>query len=141
MEHRDHITELIFRYGRRMKDLPTNVSIHAGGVLITEEPTWNYTAVEVPPKGYPVSHFEMHAAEDFGIFKFDILSQRGLGHIRETVVHVKRNRCVDVDIHRFKDFKEDPKIKALLRNSKAMGCFYVESPAMRMLLAKLKCQD
>lgn len=141
MEHRDHITELIFRYGRRMKDLPSNISIHAGGVLITEEPICNYTAVEVPPKGYPVSHFEMHAAEDFGIFKFDILSQRGLGHIRETVLHVKRNRGVDVDIHRFKDFKEDPEIKALLRNSKAMGCFYVESPAMRMLLAKLKCED
>ncbi|HNF79656.1 MAG TPA: DNA polymerase III subunit alpha, partial [Cyclobacteriaceae bacterium] len=28
-----------------------------------------------------------------------------------------------------------------LRYSKAMGCFYVESPAMRMLLEKLKCDD
>lgn len=140
-KNRDHITELIFKYAELMKDLPANISIHAGGVLITEKPIYAYTATELPPKGYPVSHFEMHNAEDMGIFKFDILSQRGLGHLKETVKHVKRNRGIDVDIHRFKDFKKDPKIKNLMRNSLAMGCFYVESPAMRMLLGKLRCED
>jgi DNA polymerase-3 subunit alpha len=141
MEHRDHIAELIFKYARRMKDFPSNISIHAGGVLITEKPIHCYTATEFPPKSFPVSHFEMHAAEDFGIYKFDILSQRGLGHLKEAVAHVKSNRGVDVDIHRFTDFKSDQKIRNLLRQSRAMGCFYVESPAMRMLLGKLKCED
>ncbi len=138
---RDQITELIFRYADRIKDMPANISIHAGGVLITEKPIYAYTATELPPKGYPVSQFEMHNAEDMGIFKFDILSQRGLGHLKETVRHVKRNQQVDVDIHRFADFKKDDKIRELMRNSKAMGCFYVESPAMRMLLGKLRCED
>ena len=138
---RDQITELIFKYAERIKDLPSNVSIHAGGVLITEKPIYAYTATELPPKGYPVSQFEMHNAEDIGIFKFDILSQRGLGHLKETVWHVKRNQGIDVNIHRFHDFKKDEKIKDLLRRSKAMGCFYVESPAMRMLLGKLRCED
>lgn len=139
--NRDHITELIFKYAEYIKDSPANLSIHAGGVLITEKPIYTYTATQWPPKGYPVSHFEMHNAEDMGIFKFDILSQRGLGHLKETVRHVKRNRGEDVDIHRFPEFKKDEKIKELLRNSKAMGCFYVESPAMRMLLSKLRCED
>ncbi|HNP96158.1 MAG TPA: DNA polymerase III subunit alpha [Cyclobacteriaceae bacterium] len=138
---RDHITELIFRYASYIQDLPSNLSIHAGGVLITEKPIYAYTALHFPPKGYPVSHFEMNNAEDLGIFKFDILSQRGLGHLKETVRHVKRNKNIDVDIHRFHDFKRDEKIKTLLRNSSAIGCFYVESPAMRMLLGKLKCED
>jgi len=141
--NRDHIGKLIYTYTEYIvqKELPANISIHAGGVLITEEPIYAYTAVDLPPKGLPVSHFEMHAAEDFGIYKFDILSQRGLGHIKETVKHVKRNQGIDVDVHRFSDFKKDEKIKELLRHSKAMGCFYVESPAMRMLLEKLKCDD
>ena len=117
------------------------MSIHAGGVLITEKPIYAYTATDTPPKGLPVSHFEMHNAEDFGIYKFDILSQRGLGHIKETVKLVKKNTGTDVDIHRFAEFKKDEKIKALMRNSKAMGCFYVESPAMRMLLGKLRCDS
>ncbi|MEX2232738.1 MAG: DNA polymerase III subunit alpha [Cyclobacteriaceae bacterium] len=138
---RDHITRLIFKYAQYFKDLPANISIHAGGVLITEKPVSAYTAIDVPPKGYPVSHFDMHSAEDMSIFKFDILSQRGLGHIREAVAHVKRNKGIDVDINRFADFKKDEKIKSLLRNSQAIGCFYVESPAMRMLLGKLRCED
>jgi DNA polymerase-3 subunit alpha len=138
---RDHITRLIFKYAKYFKDLPSNISIHAGGVLITEKPIYTYTATDVPPKGYPVSHFDMHNAEDMSIFKFDILSQRGLGHIKEAVGHVKRNRGIDVDINRFQDFKKDEKIKALMRNSQAMGCFYVESPSMRILLGKLRCED
>ena len=140
---RDHIAELIFSYARYIVslELPANISIHAGGVLITEKPIYAYTATEFPPKSLPVSQFEMHAAEDFGIYKFDILSQRGLGHIKETVKHVKRNQGIDVDVYRFKDFTKDEKVKDLLRYSKAMGCFYVESPAMRMLLEKLKCDD
>lgn len=141
--NRDHIAKKILGYAQYIvqKELPANISIHAGGVLITEKPIYAYTATEYPPKSLPVSQFEMHAAEDFGLYKFDILSQRGLGHIKETVRHVKRNQGIDVDVHQFREFKQDKKIKNLMRNSKAMGCFYVESPAMRMLLGKLQCDD
>ena len=140
---RDDIWKMIHAYAEYIveKELPSHMSIHAGGVLITERPIYAYTATDTPPKGLPVSHFEMHSAEDFGIYKFDILSQRGLGHIKETVRLVKTNRGIDVDVHRFTEFKKDEQIKALMRNSKAMGCFYVESPAMRMLLGKLRCDN
>ncbi|HEY3405233.1 MAG TPA: DNA polymerase III subunit alpha [Ohtaekwangia sp.] len=140
---RDHIAQKVYAYAEYIisKELPANISIHAGGVLITDKPIYAYTATELPPKGLPVSHFEMHSAEDFGIYKFDILSQRGLGHIKETVKHVKRNKGINVDIYRFSDFKKDRKVQNLMRSSRAMGCFYVESPAMRMLLGKLRCDD
>jgi DNA-directed DNA polymerase III PolC len=140
---RDHIARKVMAYAQYIvnKELPANFSIHAGGVLITEKSIYAYTATDTPPKGLPVSHFEMHNAEDFGIYKFDILSQRGLGHIKETVKHVRRNKGIDVDVHLFNDFKKDKKVKDLMRQSKAMGCFYVESPAMRMLLEKLRCDD
>ena len=143
VKDRDHITSLVFRYASYIvaKEIPSNFSIHAGGVLITEKPIYAYTATEMPAKGYHVSHFEMHNAEDFGIFKFDILSQRGLGHIKETARLVQRNKGVAVDVHQFKKFKEDEKVKSLLRDSRAIGCFYVESPAMRALLGKLRCED
>ncbi len=138
---RDHIKKLILQYAQRMREIPTHLSIHAGGILITKKPIYAYTATELPPKGLPVSHFEMHNAEDMGIYKFDVLSQRGLGHIKDTVSLIKENRNIQVDTKRFDDFKEDPKIKKLLSTGHTMGCFYVESPAMRMLLGKLQCQD
>lgn len=42
-----------------------------------------------------------------------------------------------IDIHAIKEFKEDKRVKELIRTGRCMGCFYVESPAMRMLLKKL----
>ena len=140
-KRRDDITELIFRYANYMMEMPSNLSIHAGGVLISEEPIYTHTSTDLPQKGYPVAHLEMHMAEDLGLYKLDVLSQRGLGHIKETVRLVKLNKGEDVDVYRFRDFKKDEKVRDLLRSSRAMGCFYVESPAMRMLLGKLRCED
>ncbi len=137
----DEVSSLVFKYAELMQGMPAHISIHAGGVLITEQPIYQYTALDLPPKGYPVAHLEMHAAEDMGIYKFDILSQRGLGHIKDTLQIVQKNQGIKEDIDRFHEFKEDPKIRALLEKGNTMGCFYVESPAMRMLLGKLECQD
>src|SRR5690606_27984071 len=63
--------------------------------------------------------------------------------IKDGLSIVRHNHPGDpeVDIHDIPRFKEDPAIQDLLRNGKAIGCFYVESPAMRMLLKKLKVQD
>ena len=137
----DSIEKLVIKYSKYIQGFPNYLSIHAGGVLISEKPIATYTAVHLPPKGFPTTMFDMVVAEDIGLYKFDILSQRGLGHIKDAVLAVKKNRNIDLDIHDIKKFKEDPKIKQLLKNGRTMGCFYVESPAMRMLLRKLKCDD
>lgn len=134
----DRIGRLIRLYATRIIDFPSHLSIHAGGVLISEKPVTWYTATNMPPKGYPTTQFSMLESEDIGLYKYDILSQRGLGHIKETVEIVKRNRGIDIDIHNIAAFKEDEKIKELIRGGRCMGCFYVESPAMRMLLKKLR---
>lgn len=133
----DRIKRLIYLYASRIHDFPNHLSVHAGGIVISEKPLSWYTATVIPPKGYPTTQFSMLEAEDLGLYKLDILSQRGLGHIKDTVEIVKRNQQVDIDIHAIDEFKKDEKIKALIRNGRCMGCFYVESPAMRMLLKKL----
>ena len=139
-ENPDQIVSLVLRYSDYIQDFPSHLSIHAGGILISEEPINAYTATSIPPKGYPLTHFSMIEAEDIGLYKFDILSQRGLGHIRDTIQIVRENRGEDIDIHNIKAFKEDDRIKQHLRTGHTMGCFYVESPAMRMLLAKLQAE-
>jgi DNA polymerase-3 subunit alpha len=45
------------------------------------------------------------------------------------------------DIHNITLFKRDIAVKDLIRSAQAIGCFYVESPAMRMLLTKLQVDD
>jgi len=138
---KDEVSSLILKYSQLMQSMPSHLSVHAGGVLITEKPIHAYTATDFPPKGYPTTHFEMHNAEDMGIYKFDILSQRGLGHIKDTVDIIQQNHQKEIDIHDFHNFKKDEVIKDLLSQGRTMGCFYVESPAMRMLLGKLGCDN
>ncbi len=116
-------------------------SIHAGGILISEEPVSCYTALDMPPKGFPTTQWDMYTAEEIGFEKLDILSQRGIGHIRESAEIILRNRSIDVDVHAIQKFKNDPKIKEYLKTGETKGCFYVESPSMRGLLQKLKCDD
>ncbi|GAC1388293.1 MAG: hypothetical protein NVSMB45_18080 [Ginsengibacter sp.] len=84
---------------------------------------------------------DMFTAEDIGINKFDILSQRGLGHIKECLQLIKKNKGIDVNIHDFKNFRNDEAIKNQIREANTIGCFYIESPAMRQLLKKLRCDD
>lgn len=83
----------------------------------------------------------MYTAEEIGFEKLDILSQRGLGHIRESVEIIRENRSEDVDIHAIHKFRNDPEIRQYLRTGETKGCFYVESPSMRGLLQKLRCDD
>jgi DNA polymerase-3 subunit alpha len=40
--------------------------------LIAEEPITTYTALDLPPKGFPTVQFDMYLAEDIGFEKFDI---------------------------------------------------------------------
>lgn len=139
--NRNEITDIIFQTGLKIADFPNMRSIHAGGILISEEPVSCYTALDMPPKGFPTTQWDMYTAEEIGFEKLDILSQRGIGHIKETAEIVLRNRGIDVDVHAIQKFKKDEKIKEYLRDGETKGCFYVESPGMRGLLKKLKCDN
>jgi DNA-directed DNA polymerase III PolC len=137
----DDIQKLIFQYGRLLKGFPNIQSIHPCGMLITEEKITTYATCFMPPKGFTGVQMDMFIAEDIGINKFDILSQRGLGHIRECLQLIKQNKGLSVNIHDFKKFRDDEAIKKQIREANTIGCFYIESPAMRQLLKKLRCDD
>lgn len=139
----DKLSQLVIKYSTYIQGFPNYLGIHAGGIIISEKPIHYYCATFMPPKGFATTQFDMVVAEDIGLYKFDILSQRGLGKIKDAVAIVKYNHPErpPIDIHDIKRFKEDEKIKDLLRHAKAIGCFYVESPAMRMLLKKLQVDN
>lgn len=137
----DKIQRQIQFYGNLIKDFPNHLSIHAGGMLISDEPIYTYAATELPPKGFYTSQIDMFIAEKIGLFKLDILSQRGLGHIKESVEIIKQNQNVSIDIHDIEQFKSDKKVAARIKAADTIGCFYVESPGMRQLLKKLRCDD
>lgn len=139
----DHLSRLVIIYGELIEGMPNYVSVHASGILISENPLQHFSATFIPPKGFATVHFDMVIAEDVGLFKFDILAQRGLGKIKDTIAIVKQNQPekADFDIHAVSKFYKDPVINNLIKTAQCMGCFYVESPAMRMLLKKLEVDN
>lgn len=142
-EHIDNnsVVQLIHRYGQLLEGFPNQRSMHACGILIAEEPLTCITALDYPPKGYAVAQFDMHTAEDIGFEKFDILSQRGIGHINEAVALIQQNQNTTVDIRDISLSKNELRSNAYLQAGNTIGCFYIESPAMRGLLRKLKCNN
>ena len=137
----DKNQQLILQYGSLMKKFPSNCSVHACGMFISEEPITSHTALFLPPKGMATAQLDMYAAENIGLNKYDILSQRGLSHIREAVQLIKCNKGIDINIHNTNLFKKDPNVNLQIKLANTIGCFYIESPAMRHLLMKLKCDD
>ena len=74
------------------------------------KPITNYAAMFMPPKGFQTTQMDMFSAEDIGLNKFDILSQRGLGHIRDCLNLIKK-KGINVNIHDIAAFKKDERIK------------------------------
>ncbi len=141
VQNRNEITEKMHRLAALMKGFPNSRSIHAGGILISEKPINYYGALDLPPKGFPTIQWDMYVAEDIGFEKLDILSQRGIGHIKEAAEIILENCNVSVDVHAIQEFKRDEKVRTQLQKGDTIGCFYVESPAMRGLLKKLNCDN
>ena len=79
----------------------------------------------MPPKGFATTQFDMVVAEDIGLYKFDILSQRGLGKIKDAVeiVNTIILKKPPIDIHDIKRFKQDEKIKYLLTKCQSHWLF------------------
>jgi len=137
----DNIHRIILQYGKLLQNFPSGLSIHPGGILISEQPITAWCSLHLPPKGFATAMIDMFVAENIGLHKLDVLSQRGLGHIKECIQLVRQNRQVDIDIHQIEKFKKDPAVRRQLRTGNTIGCFYIESPAMRQLIKKLHCDN
>jgi DNA polymerase-3 subunit alpha len=140
---KDQWGRAVLHFGHRLHDLPSRMTLHSSGILIADKPLATFASTFWPPKGYPTVYFDMLAAEDVGLAKFDILGQRGIAKIAEAAQLAKENQPnrPPLPLNAIAQFKNDPAALKLLSTGGAMGCFYVESPAMRMLMQKLQTQS
>ena len=143
LEQLDDISKLVLKYGKLIEGFPNYVSVHSAGILILDKPIHYFSATNLPPKGFATVQFDMNIADDIGVFKFDILGQRGLAKIKDALEIIKENNpdAPEIDITDVETFKKDKNINNLLKTGGAVGAYYVESPAMRGLMQKLQTQD
>ncbi|MEW6368032.1 MAG: DNA polymerase III subunit alpha [Acidobacteriota bacterium] len=126
----------ILDVARRLNGNFRYISLHCGGVVIVPDEIRKYVPVEVAPKGLQVIQWEKDQAEDAGLVKIDLLGNRSLAVIRDAVAAVKRNYGIDLAEARWLP-ADDAAACRLIQRGETMGCFYIESPATRLLLQKM----
>lgn len=131
----------VIRESEKIIGVFRNSSVHPGGVVIVPDEIRKYVPVLKAPKGVFITEWEKDQVEDSGLLKIDLLGNRSLSVVRDTLKQINLNRGIKTSSSRYMNYHEiqpvgDPKTEALMKAGKTMGVFYIESPATRQLLAK-----
>jgi DNA polymerase III alpha subunit len=83
----------IVRIASRLADFPRHLSVHPSGIVITDQPITNYVALEYAKNkglGLIITQPDMYSIEEMGLIKIDLLSQRSLGVLKDTLLRINR---------------------------------------------------
>jgi DNA polymerase III alpha subunit len=93
----------------KLSSFPRHLSIHPGGIVITSDPITNYVALEYAKNkgvGIIITQPDMYPIEDLGLIKIDLLSQRSLGVLRDTLSRVNEGKKPDTGEGNIFNFEE-----------------------------------
>lgn len=135
LQLRDPWPEILF-WSVQLNGHFRHLGLHPGGVVLVPDEIRRYVPVEISASGLPVIQWEKDQTEDAGLVKIDLLGNRSLAVIRDALRAVSRHTGRVIDYATW-DPISDPATNELIRRGDTMGCFYVESPATRLLLKKL----
>lgn len=135
-----HGWEEVFFIAKKIHKHFYHLSTHCGGIVITPGPIQNYCPVQISPKGYQVLQWEKEGVEEGGLVKIDLLGNRSLAVVRDTISMLVQNHSLreDVDsIYSSLTPLKDEKTLRIFYHARTMGVFYFESPATRRLLTQV----
>lgn len=115
--------------------LPRHLSVHPGGVVLHPD---GVAPLERAEKGVLVTQYDKDTVEAAGLVKIDLLGNRALSTIRETVDIVERTTGTRLDVENLP--VDEPAVR-LLREARTLGCNQLESPAMRSLIRMMRPSD
>lgn len=133
---RDQLPKNLTDAMEQIRGLPRHLGTHPGGVVITPLPMEYYAPVVTSNLGWPLLPWEKDGTEDMGLVKIDLLGNRSLGVLRDSIALVNA-RHGTVYTWEDDDAIRDPETVAMVERGKTLGVFYVESPATRQLLSKM----
>ena len=136
-ESNDPDIQNLIKYAKVLEGMNRNASKHAAGVVITPDDVSNYVPLaNAVSQTDIVTQFNMKEIEGAGLLKMDFLGLRTLTIIRDTLLLIKKNHGVVVDIDEVP--LDDEKTFQLFSKGQTTGVFQFESGPMREYLKKLK---
>ncbi|MBT4792423.1 MAG: DNA polymerase III subunit alpha, partial [Halobacteriovoraceae bacterium] len=126
----------IIQISRRLEGLLRHASIHAAGVIITNEPLVKYCPLYKGREGEQVVQFDKDFSEQIGLVKFDFLGLKTLTVVQNAVKFIRRDFDSSFDIESIDD--EDKEVYDYISEGKTTGVFQLESSGMKDLCSRLQ---
>ena len=125
----------VFQLAERLDGLPRHVAMHPCGVVLSDTSLLDRTPVERSFEGLPLSQFDKDDVEVAGMIKLDVLGVRMQSAMAYTLTEIGRTRGEQVDLDTIG--RADEPTFEMVRSARTLGCFQIESPGQRELVAKL----
>jgi error-prone DNA polymerase len=125
---------VLFRLVRRLDGLPRHSALHPCGVLLSDRSLLDRTPVEASWQGFPMSQLDKDDVTDLGLLKLDVLGVRMQSAMAHAVAEVARVEAAQVNLDAVP--LDDQATFELVRSTRTLGCFQIESPGQRELLGR-----
>jgi error-prone DNA polymerase len=120
----------------KLDRLPRYFSVHPCGVILSDSSLLDRTPVQASGMGLPMSQFDKHDMDPMGLIKLDILGVRMQSAMAHAVTEHRRITGETIDLDRVP--LDDPATFELIRSTRTLGIFQLESPGQMELVGKLQ---
>ncbi len=136
MYETDAKVKTLIDMSKRLEGLPRHTSMHAAGVVISQEAMDEYVPLSRASDGTITTQFTMTTIEELGLLKMDFLGLRTLTVIKNAVELAEQNHGVIIDLDTI-DYN-DKKVLDSIGTGKCDGIFQLESAGMKNFMKELK---
>jgi error-prone DNA polymerase len=118
--------------------LPRHIALHPCGIVLSNSGLLDRTPVEASWLGFPMSQFDKDDVETLGFLKLDVLGIRMQSAMAHAVAEVERVSGEHIDLDDETQVPHDDEATYdLIRTTRTLGMFQIESPGQRELVGKL----
>lgn len=127
---------------RRLRGRIRSVGMHAGGVVVANQPIYNLAPIEtrkdpnsIIEERIPVVALDMDEVASIGMIKYDVLGLKTLSVLSDTLKMIKERHGIDIDLLGID--LNDPKPLRMLSQGYTKGVFQAEATPYTKLLMRM----
>ena len=128
------ILKMAIELAGRLDSLPRHLSMHPCAIVLADQGLGNYAPQQINASGYPMLQFDKDDVEAIGLLKLDVLGVRMQSAISYTLSEIERIEGAQLDIDAIA--LDDKKTFDLIKSTRTLGIFQIESPGQRELVGK-----
>ncbi|MBA2724631.1 MAG: DNA polymerase III subunit alpha, partial [Actinobacteria bacterium] len=126
----------LFELCLKIDGWPRHLALHPSGVILSSADLADRVPMESSWQGFTMLQADKDDAEALGLVKLDVLGVRMLSSIAHARAEIARIEDIELDLDALPH--GDPSTFRLISSSRTLGCFQIESPGQRELLARFQ---